>query len=124
MIPHSSGGEKNAQWNQRRERIPRDKAFSVAEVQQRIVNLPDWALSKDGKSIVRELQTQDFAAAVALIGKIADLAQAADHHPDIHLTGYRLLKLELSTHSAGGLTDKDFMLAAQIDTLPKKLKTS
>jgi 4a-hydroxytetrahydrobiopterin dehydratase len=65
---------------------------------------------------------KDFVAAVALIDKIKDAAEAADHHPDIHLTGFRKLAIELSTHSAGGLTDKDFALAAEIERLPKSLK--
>jgi 4a-hydroxytetrahydrobiopterin dehydratase len=118
MIPQASGGSEKAAPR------PKEKILSMQEVQQRIINLPDWTLSKDGKSIVREIQAKDFSAAVELISKIAPLAEAADHHPDIHLTGYRLLKLELSTHSAGGLTDKDFMLASEIDALPKQLKTS
>lgn len=65
---------------------------------------------------------KDFVAAVALISRIKDAAEAADHHPDLHLTGYRSLAVELSTHSIGALSEKDFRLAAKIDKLPKKLK--
>lgn len=67
---------------------------------------------------------KNFMAAVSLIRRIASLAEAADHHPDLHLTGYRRLKIELTTHSEGGLTKKDFSLAAKIERLPKKLKKS
>ena len=65
---------------------------------------------------------KDFMAAVQLIGRLARLAEKEDHHPDIHLTGYRKLRVELSTHALGGLSEKDLVLAAKIDKLPKKLK--
>jgi 4a-hydroxytetrahydrobiopterin dehydratase len=65
---------------------------------------------------------KDFLAAVDLIKRIAPRAQKMDHHPDLHLTGYRKLKVVLSTHDAGGLSLKDFRLAAIIETFPKKLR--
>ena len=67
---------------------------------------------------------KDFMAAVGFIDAIARTAQSQQHHPDLHLTGYRKLVVELSTHEAGGLTGKDFVLAVMIDTLPRKLKRS
>jgi 4a-hydroxytetrahydrobiopterin dehydratase len=84
--------------------------------------LPGWTLAPRAKAIRREYSMKDFLAAVALIRRIAVRAQAADHHPDLHLTGYRKLKIVLSTHDAGGLSLKDFRLAAEIESLPKKLK--
>lgn len=85
-------------------------------------NLRDFKLTPDGKSLRAEYLMRDFAAALELIGSVAEAAEAMDHHPDIHLTGYRRLALELTTHSAGKLTDKDFLLAARIEALPKALK--
>lgn len=82
----------------------------------------DWSLASGGKSIRAGYLMKDFTSAVELIGRIAELAQRHDHHPDLHLTGYRRLEVELTTHSAGGLTDKDFALAAAIEALPKALK--
>jgi 4a-hydroxytetrahydrobiopterin dehydratase len=89
------------------------------EARKRLAKLPGWSLAPNGKSIRRDYELKDFLAAVALIRRIAVRAQAADHHPDLHLTGYRRLKVVLSTHSAGGLTVKDFRLAAEIDALTK-----
>jgi 4a-hydroxytetrahydrobiopterin dehydratase len=77
----------------------------------------------DGKTLRRVYETAGFNAAVALIGKIAILAQEADHHPDLHLTGYRRLEVVLSTHDAGDtVTEKDYDLARRIEVLPKLLK--
>lgn len=70
---------------------------------------------RDGDSIRREFERADFADAIAFVDRVADLAQAADHHPDILVHGYKKVRLTLSTHSAGGLTERDFALAAKID---------
>jgi 4a-hydroxytetrahydrobiopterin dehydratase len=102
--------------------VTRPKVCGVKEARQKLQRLPDWSLTTDGRGIRRELRMRDFDAAVELITRVARLAGEADHHPDIHLTDYRSLRLELSTHSAGGLTEKDFLLASQIDALPKALK--
>jgi 4a-hydroxytetrahydrobiopterin dehydratase len=79
-----------------------------------------WTAEK--ARLTRRLVLKDFAEAVRLIGEIAKLADAMDHHPDLHLTGYRNLALELTTHSAGGVTDKDYELAAKIEALPRSEK--
>jgi hypothetical protein len=65
---------------------------------------------------------KDFLAAVKLIGRIAPAAERLDHHPDLALTGYRRLDVTLSTHSIGGLSAKDFELAARIERMPKALR--
>jgi len=76
---------------------------------------PGWR--REGEEIVRDIDCADFAAAVALVNRIAAEAERADHHPDILLHGYRRLRVTLSTHAAGGLTDRDFALARTIDAL-------
>ncbi|MBI3252594.1 MAG: 4a-hydroxytetrahydrobiopterin dehydratase [Candidatus Omnitrophica bacterium] len=83
----------------------------------------DWKKSPDGRCLTAEYVMKDFMAAVDLIHLMALEAEALDHHPDIHLTGYRKLGIELSTHATGGLTEKDYLLAAKIDTLPKRLRS-
>jgi len=72
---------------------------------------------RDSKSIVRDFTFDDFGAAVGFVNRVAALAEQANHHPDILLHGYNKVRLELSTHSAGGLTDADFRLAGHIDEL-------
>jgi 4a-hydroxytetrahydrobiopterin dehydratase len=76
-----------------------------------------WALSDDGAAIRKTVACKDFMGAVGLIQRIAPLAEADNHHPDLHLTGYRKLTIELSTHAIGGLSENDFILAAKIDQL-------
>lgn len=75
-----------------------------------------WELV-DGKVIRKTVKCKDFLDAVGLIQRIAPIAEAEDHHPDLHLTGYRKLTIELSTHAIGGLSENDFILAAKIDQL-------
>lgn len=84
--------------------------------------LRDFRPTSDGKGLRAEYLMSDFMAAVELIRGAASAAEASDHHPDIHLTGYRRLVFELSTHSIGGLSENDFILAAKIEGLPKSLK--
>jgi len=89
---------------------------------ERLKSLPGWSLTADGKAIRREYVLAGFSEAAELIGRIVPLAEEMDHHPDLHLTRYRRLEVVLTTHDAGGLTEKDFALAELIETLPKALK--
>src|SRR3989338_8090012 len=98
------------------------KPFAEAEIKRYLSQVSGWNLSQDLKGIWREHVMKDFFSAVKLIQDIAQVAEAEDHHPDLHLTGYRKLKVELSTHAVGGLSENDFILAAKIDQLPKALK--
>lgn len=81
-----------------------------------------WQLTEDRKGVFREYITKNFMVAVRLINKIAEIAEDENHHPDIHLTGYRKLRINLSTHALGGLTENDFILAAKINELPVEVK--
>ncbi len=72
---------------------------------------------RQGDALVRDLECDDFAEAVAFVNRVAEAAAAADHHPDILIHGFNRVRLTLTTHSAGGLTDKDFELARVIDGL-------
>jgi len=80
-----------------------------------------WNEADDAHSqtlvIAREFKFDDFGAAIGFVNRVAALAEQANHHPDILLHGYNKVRLELSTHSAAGLTDADFQLAARIDEL-------
>lgn len=98
--------------------------LSSSEAKKHLDQVPGWQLAADGKSIFSQFNMKNFMAAVALIGQIAQIAEAEDHHPDLHLTGYRKLRVELATHSIGGLSQNDFILAAKINQLPKELKKS
>jgi len=75
----------------------------------------DW--TREGDEIVLERKLDDFAAAMGYANAVAELAEAANHHPDIHVHGWNNVRLVLSTHSAGGLTQNDLDLARGIDGL-------
>jgi 4a-hydroxytetrahydrobiopterin dehydratase len=75
----------------------------------------DWR--RDGGAIVRDLKLDDFAAAIAYVNRVAEAAEAANHHPDILVHGWNQVRLTLSTHSAGGLTQNDLDMARRIDGL-------
>ncbi len=79
-------------------------------------DLSGWALV-EGTLIRKTIVCKNFLEAVNLIQRIATLAETEDHHPDLHLTRYRRLTIELSTHAIGGLSENDFILAAKIDQL-------
>jgi 4a-hydroxytetrahydrobiopterin dehydratase len=84
--------------------------------------MPDWKLTADGKRIRREWRVQDFDTALDFFNRVGKLANEEDHHPDLHLVGYRNVAVELWTHAIGGLSENDFILAAKIDALPVELK--
>ena len=85
-------------------------------------NVRGWRLVDDGKGIRKEWRMQDFAAGIEFFDEIGKLADEEDHHPDLHLVGYRNVSVELSTHAIGGLSENDFILASKIDELPVRLK--
>ena len=80
-------------------------------------HLRDWRLVSRARAIRAEYRMKDFMSAVRSIQKIARLAEREGHHPDLHLTGYRHLTVELSTHSIGGLSENDFILAKEIERI-------
>ena len=83
------------------------------EVEER---LADSGWRHDGRAIVREWTFADFAKAIAFVNRVAEAAEAANHHPDITIS-WNKVELTLTTHSEGGLTENDFELAARIDSL-------
>ena len=89
-------------------------ALSKNEIQQKLKDMRGW--SHVGKSIQKRFTLKAFVPAIDLVNKIAELAEKAQHHPDITIN-YNVVGIALSTHSEGGVTQKDFDLAKQIDTL-------
>lgn len=89
-----------------------DPALSMNEANRLLKEVPNWSLKE--KQLVREFAFKDFNEAIDFVNKIAELAQAQDHHPDICIF-YSKVTLTLSTHKVGGLSQNDFILAAKID---------
>jgi len=88
--------------------------LSKNEIENALASLKGWKL--EGKEIVKQYELSDFVHAMGFVNSVALLAEKANHHPDIDIR-WNKVKLVLSTHSAGGLTEKDFNLAKQIDSL-------
>ena len=86
--------------------------LTTEAVQVALKKLPGWTLKDE--AIGKQYTWPSFPDAIKFVNQVADLAEQADHHPDI-LINYRRVTLTLSTHSGGGITQKDFDLAAQIE---------
>jgi 4a-hydroxytetrahydrobiopterin dehydratase len=86
--------------------------LSTEKIKAALAAVPEWRQS--GNAIVRTFQFKDFPAAMKFVNAAADLAEAAGHHPDIDIRWNRVT-LALTTHDAGGLTEKDFALAEKFD---------
>jgi len=89
-------------------------ALSKVEIQQKLKEMRGW--SHLGKSIQKKYTLKAFAPAMSLVNEIAEIAEKEQHHPDITIN-YNVVGISLSTHSEGGVTQKDFDLAQQIDKL-------
>jgi 4a-hydroxytetrahydrobiopterin dehydratase len=88
--------------------------LSDIEIQRALGTLPGW--SRRGALITKTYVMPTFPAGIAFIGRIADAAEAVQHHPDIDIR-YTKITIALSTHDSGGLTQKDIALASQIEAL-------
>ena len=86
--------------------------LTAAEIKAARSAVPEWSL--DGQAIARTYTFKDFPAAMKFVNAVADLAEQAGHHPDIDIRWNRVT-LVLTTHDAGGLTEKDFALARRCD---------
>jgi 4a-hydroxytetrahydrobiopterin dehydratase len=93
------------------------RAYSYLEIKSYLGQVPGWSMSPDAKSIERVYTLKNFVACVDLISKIKDIAEDEMHHPDLHLTGYKNLKVVLYTHALGGVTENDLIVAAKINQL-------
>lgn len=100
-------------------------ALSPEEARRFLEQVPGWEITGDGRRIVRSWKTGNFVEAIQQFELIRDLAEAEQHHPDLHLTEYRNVRVEIWTHAVGGLTENDFILAAKIeDMLHRNIPTA
>ena len=88
--------------------------MSDAEVESALSSCPEWR--REGNAITREFRFASFREAVAFIVRVGFEAEQRDHHPELHNV-YNRVRITLSTHDAGGITEKDFDLARAIDGL-------
>lgn len=90
------------------------KVLSSEDANNRLRGLPEWKIVSG--ELTRTFQFKDFTAALSFVNRVGELAEEAGHHPDIDIR-YNRVRLGLVTHDAGGLTAKDFDLAASADGL-------
>jgi 4a-hydroxytetrahydrobiopterin dehydratase len=94
--------------------MPSAPLLSEAEIAAALGERPDW--HREGEELVREIRCPTFRDAIALVNRVADAAEDADHHPDIDIR-WRRLTFRLTTKAAGGLTERDHGMVATIDRL-------
>ena len=91
--------------------------YTPEQAREQLQSLDGWQLNQDATQIHKTWQAKDFQAGVDFLARIADVAEQEGHHPDLHLTGYREVRVELSTHAIDGLSENDFILAAKVSAL-------
>ena len=99
--------------------LPGTPTLPRSEIDRLLQQLPGWSVvDRDGHLLLtKTFRYQGFMPGVELVDRIAQIAEAEGHHPNLHLS-YGSLRVDLWTHAAGGLTDNDFILAARIDQNP------
>ena len=93
--------------------------LSISEINENLEKLPDWNLEDVGRIITRNFKFEDFKEAVDFVNKVSEIAEAEQHHPDIRIYDYNNVEIKLTTHSAQGLTEKDFDVYLRMDELGK-----
>lgn len=90
------------------------RKLSAEEIEDSLKKLNDWKV--DGKLLKKHFDFENFAKSLEFVNKIGEIAEEADHHPDIHF-GWGYADIELTTHDTGGLTHNDFDVAEKIDKI-------
>lgn len=91
--------------------------LTMPEAEAQLSAVPQWRLTHEGTRIRRDWTLKNFRDCIRLINNVGALAEREQHHPDLHLVGYRTVWIELMTHAIGGLSENDFILAAKIDAM-------
>lgn len=98
--------------------------LTPAEAAEQLTKLKGWTITHQSERIRKEWVVKNFMAAMRFFNKVAEVAEAEGHHPDLHIVGYRNVAIEIWTHAIGGLSENDFILAAKIDELPIELRAT
>ena len=91
--------------------------LTITEAEALLVQIPDWHLTEDGTVLYRDYQCANFMSAVTFLNQVGEIAEQEGHHPDLHLTNYKHVRIALTTHAISGLSQNDFIVAAKIDQL-------
>ena len=85
------------------------------QINQQLTRLGSW--HREGDELIREFKFDNFKRAIEFVNRVADQAEALNHHPDIFIHDWNQVRLSVTTHDAGGLTEKDFSLAEHVNRL-------
>ncbi|MAE68775.1 MAG: 4a-hydroxytetrahydrobiopterin dehydratase [Candidatus Peribacteraceae bacterium] len=91
--------------------------ISKEQAEQLLKDIVQWQVGDDGKLIAKTFTLEDFQSAVVFVNQVAKISDDMNHHPDIFIHNYNNVTVSLTTHSAGGLSEDDFILASKIDEL-------
>lgn len=91
------------------------ETMSNEDAHVQLKELPGWSLVDGGQAIERTWSHKDFVACIERMPTICEIAEAEGHHPDIHIESYRKLRIRMTTHAIGGLSENDFIVAAKLD---------
>ena len=92
--------------------------YTAEQAKAQLEKLEGWYLTNEGERIRKDWTAKNFMAGLGFFNKVAEVAEADGHHPDLHIAGYRNVSGELWTHAIGGLSENDFILAAKIAQVP------
>ena len=98
--------------------------YTPEQAKEQLAALNGWRLTHDGQRMRKDWKVKNFMAGMRFFNEAARVAEEDNHHPDLHIEGYRNVWIELWTHAIGGLSENDFILAAKIDALPIELAKS
>jgi 4a-hydroxytetrahydrobiopterin dehydratase len=98
--------------------------YTLDQAREQLKQLHGWRLTHEGQRIRKDWKVKNFMAGMRFFNECARVAEEDNHHPDLHIEGYRNVSVELWTHAIGGLSENDFILAAKIDALPIELAKS
>lgn len=93
------------------------EAVTPQDAASQIMHLPGWELDGESKAISKKWNCKNFVKSLEFCNQIGQVAEQEQHHPDLHLTGYRHVLVVLTTHAIGGLSENDFIVASKIDQL-------
>eukprot|EP00238_Polyblepharides_amylifera_P012406 CAMPEP_0196580910 /NCGR_PEP_ID=MMETSP1081-20130531/31465_1 /TAXON_ID=36882 /ORGANISM="Pyramimonas amylifera, Strain CCMP720" /LENGTH=109 /DNA_ID=CAMNT_0041900941 /DNA_START=140 /DNA_END=466 /DNA_ORIENTATION=+ len=91
--------------------------LSQEQIAERLKSLPFWKLNETGDSISKKFVAKNWMAAMSFFNAVTEIAEAESHHPDLHLTSYRNVQVDMSTHAINGLSEIDMDMAAKIDVI-------
>jgi len=89
--------------------------LTQAEATALLAQVPEWQLNEAVDKLYRTYRCGDFVTALDWLNVVGAIAEAEGHHPDLHLTNYNQVRIELTTHAIGGLSQNDFIVAAKLD---------